>query len=194
MWPFSLKLLWAPLVDSLFSHRIGRRKTWLIPTQYLIGVFMLLLSSNVTRWLGSEGVEPNIGILTVLFFSLNFLAATQDIAVDGWALTMLKKENVGHASTCNSVGQTVGYFLSYVLFMALESTSFCNTYLRTESRDYGVVSLPGFLYFWGWVFIVTTTLVAVLKKEVPIVGDHSLTRDADIQTAYRYKQLLIIFL
>lgn len=125
-----MKLLWAPLVDSIYSSRIGRRKTWLIPTQYLLGAFMLLLSRYVTQWLGTNGSEPNIGILTVLFFSLNFLAATQDIAVDGWALTMLRKENVGHASTCNSVGQTTGYFLSYVLFMALESPTFCNQYLR----------------------------------------------------------------
>ena len=29
----------------------------------------------------------------------------QDVAVDGWALTMLKPKNVGYASTCNSVGQ-----------------------------------------------------------------------------------------
>nr|XP_023020136.1 acetyl-coenzyme A transporter 1-like [Leptinotarsa decemlineata] len=123
-WPFSLKLLWAPLVDSLFSSRIGRRKTWLIPTQYLIGGFMLLLSSHVNKWLGDDGNQPNTEILTVLFFALNFLAATQDIAVDGWALTMLKKTNVGHASTCNSVGQTTGYFLSYVVFMALESSTF----------------------------------------------------------------------
>lgn len=27
-WPFSLKLLWAPIVDSLYSNRMGRRKTW----------------------------------------------------------------------------------------------------------------------------------------------------------------------
>lgn len=27
-WPFSLKLLWAPIVDSLYSSRMGRRKTW----------------------------------------------------------------------------------------------------------------------------------------------------------------------
>ena len=40
-----------------------------------------------------------------MFFFLNFLAATQDIAVDGWALTMLQRHNVGYASTCNSVGQ-----------------------------------------------------------------------------------------
>jgi PAT family acetyl-CoA transporter-like MFS transporter 1 len=34
---------------------------------------------------------PDIAILTFYFFCLNFLAATQDIAVDGWALTMLKR-------------------------------------------------------------------------------------------------------
>lgn len=29
-WPFSLKLLWAPIVDSLYSSRMGRRKTWVL--------------------------------------------------------------------------------------------------------------------------------------------------------------------
>ena len=43
-WPFSLKLLWAPIVDAVFIQRMGRRKTWLVPIQYLIGIFMLLLS------------------------------------------------------------------------------------------------------------------------------------------------------
>ncbi len=43
-WPFSLKLLWAPFVDSVYVKSFGRRKTWLVPTQYLIGFFMLVLS------------------------------------------------------------------------------------------------------------------------------------------------------
>ena len=33
-WPFSVKLLWAPIVDSLYIRRFGRRKTWLVPVQY----------------------------------------------------------------------------------------------------------------------------------------------------------------
>lgn len=90
-WPFSLKLFWAPIVDSVFSQRFGRRKTWLIPTQYLMGFFMLLLSSHVNQWLGSKTIKPNIEMLTIIFFVLNVLAATQDIVVDGWALTMLKR-------------------------------------------------------------------------------------------------------
>jgi len=55
--------------------------------------------------------SPDIMNLTVSFFILNFCAATQDIAVDGWALTMLSKKNVGMASTCNSVGQVCCWFI-----------------------------------------------------------------------------------
>ena len=36
------------------------------------------------------GEHPDVTTLTAMFFFLNFLAATQDIAVDGWALTMLQ--------------------------------------------------------------------------------------------------------
>lgn len=92
-WPFSIKLLWAPLVDSLYFSWFGRRKTWLVPIQYLIGVFMLVLSWNIDQLLGTEngGGHVNILYITVIFFMLNVLAATQDIAVDGWALTMLSR-------------------------------------------------------------------------------------------------------
>ena len=140
-------------VDSLYVASFGRRKTWLVPVQYLIGVTMMVLSYNVDYYLGdgSDTAEPNVTILTAMFFFLNFLAATQDIAVDGWALTMLQRHNVGYASTCNSVGQTAGYFLGYVFFMGLES--------------YGLVTLASFLQFWALVFMIATTLVAVLKSE-----------------------------
>lgn len=101
IWPFSLKVLWAPIVDSVYSSRFGRRKSWLIPVQYAIGLTLLVLASHVDSWLGRVPGDPwgtvgvhgpvNIGRLTMAFFGLTFLAATQDIAVDGWALTMLSK-------------------------------------------------------------------------------------------------------
>nr|CAG4646977.1 EOG090X04K8 [Megafenestra aurita]SVE92332.1 EOG090X04K8 [Megafenestra aurita] len=193
-WPFSLKLLWAPIVDSLYSSRMGRRKTWLVPVQYLIGIAMLFLSTKVDRYLDGEG-SPNIPVLTVAFFLLNFLAATQDIAVDGWALTMLHRKNVGYASTCNSVGQTAGYFLGYVVVVAFESPDFCNKYLRSQPEPNGLLTLSGFLYFWGIIFFITTTLVWLLKKEEKPEENLNNKDDAeqDLSIMESYKLLLKIF-
>ena len=165
-WPFAIKLLWAPIVDSFYISSFGRRKSWLLPTQYLLGFFMIVLSYNIPYLLGrAEGERINVFALAVHFFILNLLAATQDIAVDGWALTMLSKENVGFASTCNSIGQTAGYFIAFTVFMALESANFCNSYLRSTPSDTGIVDLAGFLYFWGILFLIVTTLVGLLKHE-----------------------------
>jgi len=155
-YPFAMKLLWAPLVDSVYLAKFGRRKSWLVPVQYLIGITMLILSQYVDYFLGiaenpKDNTPPDVTSLTALFFILNFLAATQDVAVDGWALTMLKPKNVGYAATCNSVGQTTGWCLGYILYTNLES--------------YDVLDLSQFLLFWGIVFLITTTLIAIFKTE-----------------------------
>merc|ERR1719391_183884 len=171
-WPFSVKLLWAPIVDSLYVASFGRRKTWLVPVQYLIGVTMFVLSLKVDDYLGEH---PDVTTLTAMFFFLNFLAATQDIAVDGWALTMLQRHNVGYASTCNAVGQTAGYFLGYVGYMGLES--------------YGLVTLSGFLFFWSLVFVGATTLVALLKSEKEDVDEEDLGIVETYKTLYKICRL-----
>lgn len=64
-WPFSLKLLWAPLVDSLFIKRFGRRKTWLVPIQLIIGILMISLATtaqdilyNIQSQRGSNQITP----------------------------------------------------------------------------------------------------------------------------------------
>jgi PAT family acetyl-CoA transporter-like MFS transporter 1 len=117
--------------------RLGRRKSWLIPLQYTISIFLFILAFQVDSLFESKDVT----MLTILFFFLNFLAASQDVAVDGWALTMLRRENVGYASTCNAVGQTLGFVLAYSGFLSLESPNFANK-LRTIPTDYGLVTFP----------------------------------------------------
>lgn len=187
-----MKLLWAPIVDAIYSLQYGRRKTWLIPTQYLIGFFMLFLSYNIEDWIGTENTLPQIGFLTTIFFFLNFMAATQDIAVDGWALTMLKKCNVGYASTCNSVGQTIGFFLGYVLFLSLESAEFCNKYLRSVPQTTGIVTLAWFFSFWGIIFLVTTSFVAFYKTEEEAMdSEHESVHEQSVQSAYSNLMTLI---
>lgn len=217
-WPFSVKLIWAPIVDSLYFSRFGRRKSWLVPTQYLIGIAMIVISFYINTMLGDDRQhqeastfgslndhinstsssseeskeelvqKPHIYILTFCFLFLNFLCATQDIAVDGWALTMLSRRNVIYASTCNTVGQTAGYFLGNMLFLAFESPDFCNKYFRTVPEPYGLVTLPGFIYFWGIVFLISTTLIALFKSD----AEHS-TADGELDLKGTYKMLYQIF-
>jgi PAT family acetyl-CoA transporter-like MFS transporter 1 len=168
--PFSLKLLWAPIVDSQYLKSVGRRKTWLVIVQILCGLVMISGSYNIEDWLSGSSSsittgEPDGFSLTCFFFMLYFLMATQDIAVDGWALTMLSKQNIGYASTCNVLGQIIGIFLSNQGFIALSDSQWCLKYLGTSEA---LIDLPIFMRFWGFVFLVVTVIVCVFKKEDPI--------------------------
>lgn len=98
----------------------------------------------------------------------------QDIAVDGWALTLLSPQNVGYASTCQTIGVTLGYFTSFTVFLALNNGAFCDSYVRSwapawlfgqHGAQVPLVSLPGYLRFWGWVFALATVGIAVLQPE-----------------------------
>jgi len=48
------------------------------------------MASNIDEWL-PETRKPDILKLVYAFFCMGMLAATLDIVVDGWSLTMLKR-------------------------------------------------------------------------------------------------------
>lgn len=48
------------------------------------------MASNMDDWLPEVG-KPNLKMIVRMIFAVNFLSATQDIAVDGWSLSVLKK-------------------------------------------------------------------------------------------------------
>jgi PAT family acetyl-CoA transporter-like MFS transporter 1 len=181
-WPFSLKLLWAPIVDSIFWSKFGRRKSWLVPVQMLAGFIMIGGSNYVEEQLGLSDPVAAAGAtaaavgafdvkgVTAFFFILYFLMATQDIAVDGWALTMLSKKNRGKGPVCNSIGQNLGYFMAFVGFLALNDPGSSDKLWRPlfglkPDPTKGLVSLGGFIKFMGMIMIALTTFVAIFKKE-----------------------------
>ncbi|RNA12214.1 acetyl-coenzyme A transporter 1 [Brachionus plicatilis] len=168
-YPFSIKLLWAPIVDSCFFSRFGRRKSWLIPVQVLIGVFMIASANFAQSLAYNLNSKTDVVILTGIFTIFTFLAATQDIALDGWAISMLSKENVAWQSTCNGVGQTAGFFIGNISIIVFESAKFCNKYIRPffnlPSQDSGIISLEKFMYAFGIVFLATAFLI-MFKKEL----------------------------
>jgi len=166
-YPYSLKLLWSPIVDACWSPKVGRRKSWILPIQLLSGIGMLYLGSKVEGMMATTGKEggPTVWGFTWWWFFLVLMCATQDIAVDGWALTLLTPGNISYASTAQTVGLTAGQFLSYTVFLAFHSKDFANRWFRSQPLDHGLMSLGGYLTFWGWAYIAVTIGLALLKRE-----------------------------
>lgn len=179
-YPYSMKFLWSPIVDAVYNQEVGRRKSWIVPIQLLTGFMFLWLGTNIEHWLAQEEIQ--IGTLTAVFFILIFLCATQDIAVDGWALTLLSKENVSYASTAQTVGLNSGYFLSFTVFLAFNSPEFSNKYFREQPLDVGLVPLGAYLKFWSMLYFAITLWLVLLKKEERSHVDESAI---DIKSVYK---------
>jgi PAT family beta-lactamase induction signal transducer AmpG len=80
--PYSLKMLWAPLVDG-WVWWPGRRRGWLWATQVLLVVGLLgvaALALAVPQTLPADSVL----VVAFLLASLAAASATQDLAADAW--------------------------------------------------------------------------------------------------------------
>jgi len=121
--------------------------------QAMVGAVLLYTASHISQLLHEfePDAPPQVVPLTIIFFLTYFLLASQDIAVDGWAITMLSEKNVGLGSTVNAAGQTAGYFISFTGFLVLNS--------------YGFIGLRGFLQFWGVVFLLSAVCVLATKEK-----------------------------
>lgn len=179
-WPYSLKLLWSPIVDSVYSDKLGRRKSWIVPIQCIIGGLLILYSYFVEEWIATGAILQ----MTLCFFTLIIFVATQDIAVDGWAIALLSKKNVAYASTCQSVGQNIGFFASYTVFLALQQPGFCNRF-RSVPSDVGFISLSGYCFFWGVAFLVCTAYLFVFKSEAAYIPEP----EEDMRVGALYKRM-----
>lgn len=167
--PYSLKLLHAPIVDAIFHSKLGRRKSWIVPIQIIMGSVMIWMGNNAGVLIETE--HPPVNQLTAVFTLLIFFAATQDIAVDGWALTLLSQENLSYASTAQTAGLNSGYFLSFTVFLALNSADFANKYFRSVPSEVPMLSLAAYLRFWGFVSFAVSLWLVFFKREDPVKGD-----------------------
>ncbi|KAM6498364.1 Acetyl-coenzyme A transporter 1 [Amanita muscaria] len=157
-YPYSLKLLWSPIVDSVYFVSVGRRKSWIIPMQLIVGTLMLYISLNVQRLM--DDPSHHVAELTTVFTSLVFFSATQGEAQHlGWALTLLSQDCLSYASTCQTIGLTTGFFASFTVFLAFNSVDF--------AKKWGVppLTLSAYLKFWSVICYAVTCWLTFFKKE-----------------------------
>ncbi len=105
--PWAFKALWAPLVD-----RYGARKTWIIGAQLLLSATCAFVAFIP---LSGETLAPVLACI----LAMNFFAATQDIAVDGFAVDLLSAKELGAGNAAQVVGYKVGSLTGGSLLIAL---------------------------------------------------------------------------
>lgn len=111
--PYSLKVLWAPLVDRLAPLRpwLGRRRGWILLTQ--LGLVLSLLA------LGR--CEPARAPLwtAILSVAVALLSATQDVAADAYRTDLLAPDEAAAGTATFVLGYRVAMIVSGALALRL---------------------------------------------------------------------------
>src|SRR5205823_13149377 len=78
---YSLKFLWAPLIDRLDAPgfgRLGRRRGWMVVSQLLVALGLAAIATL--------GLKAGLALVGVLALVVAFSSSTQDIVVDAWRI------------------------------------------------------------------------------------------------------------
>ena len=101
--PWSVKVIWSPLMDRYVPPFWGRRRGWMAVTQIALAALVLLLAG--------AGERPEaIWVVGALAFAIAIASASQDIAIDAYAVDVLRKEEQGAA-----VGARLAFYRAAML-------------------------------------------------------------------------------
>ncbi|KAL3417380.1 acetyl-coenzyme A transporter 1 [Phlyctema vagabunda] len=120
-YPFSMKLIWVPILDTFSVTSIGRRKTWILPMLLISGMAMVVLGMKTDKLLYGtrNGNLQYFNIFVASWSFITLLNAVQASAVDGLAVSIMKPTQAHWASTASSVGLTAGQFMTYPVAILL---------------------------------------------------------------------------
>jgi PAT family beta-lactamase induction signal transducer AmpG len=102
--PYTLKFLWAPVLDRFTLPFLGRRRGWLLVAQ---GALILSISG-----LGFTDPGKSPWMVACIAFLVTFFSASQDIVVDAYRREDLPDEELGLGSSLYVNGYRVGMLLA----------------------------------------------------------------------------------
>ncbi len=109
--PYSLKFLWAPLIDRLplpiLSRMLGRRRAWML-TIHIVLILAIAILGLI------RPTDTSIWIIAFVALSVAFLSATQDIAIDAYRIEILTEEEYGAGAAMAVYGFRGGMLMSTV--------------------------------------------------------------------------------
>jgi PAT family beta-lactamase induction signal transducer AmpG len=106
--PYSLKFLWAPIIDRLpvpyLTRSLGRRRSWTLVTQLALMVAIAGLGAT------KPGVNP--GVTALLALVVAFCSASQDIVIDAYRVEILEERQYGAGAGMIVLGYRMGMLVS----------------------------------------------------------------------------------
>lgn len=111
---WTLKFLWAPAIDHYRQHR-----RWMFVVDILMGLVMIYFAWH---WQFGAGVWVAIGIFTIL-------SATNDIAIDGYTIEFLERNELGFANGLRIAFYRVGMLASGVILILSDYIAWSGAYI-----------------------------------------------------------------
>ena len=103
--PWTFKFVWSPLMDRYAPPFLGRKRGWALVAQAVLAIAMIALAVVA---LHPQRIWP-IALATI---AIAFAGASQDIAVDAYAVEVLHREEQGAAAGARSAVARFAFFLS----------------------------------------------------------------------------------
>lgn len=152
--PYTLKFLWAPLVDAidipLLSPWLGRRRGWLVFTQ------LLLMAAIVFLALGDPAAAPFMVALGALLVAT--ASATQDIVVDAFRVESLPERE--------QAAGMAGYVAAYRIGMLVSTAG---ALFLVSYFEQGLGLAKSTAWMWGYLamglLVLIGTATAIIATE-----------------------------
>jgi MFS transporter, PAT family, beta-lactamase induction signal transducer AmpG len=172
--PYTLKFLWAPLVDALhvpfLTRALGRRRGWLVFSQLLLIVSILLLA------LTDPARSPLYVALAALLVAA--ISSTQDIVVDAFRVESLPESEQAAGMASYVAAYRIG---------ALVSTAGA-LFLVSAFEGAGIARASAWM--WGYVAMAALVVIGTVTALAATEPEQSLRADAATSTETAFARVM----
>ncbi len=109
--PYSVKYLWAPVMDRFIPPFLGRRRGWMLVTQ--LGLVLAIAAMAFSDPAGATT------LFAVLAFLVAFVSASQDIVVDAYRTEVLEPLELGPGASVHIMGYRIAMLTSGAIALIL---------------------------------------------------------------------------
>ena len=115
--PWTFKLIWAPLLDTVTYRPMGRRRPWIIVAQLCMALTLLGILAVEPYMFGSDmDIAKSYTMLYWMFFIHNVFQSIQDVCTDALAVDILPESERGVTNGLMWGAKIVGKLVGTIVF------------------------------------------------------------------------------